>query len=255
VNNANGLAGASRNKCFADLIREALGGNTTIHQSTNGAGSVAAAINSGAYTEYGSISSPQVNFDWNLNAKIGQASLYGYTHTRTVSGNLEVYVILGRRAVNAFGPQMTQMALDHEETHAKQAILNFATGGSLNMGANEELEAYIDGFTSHFLSLIRVDNTNCSYSIADDFSPMFPYYKNAGATSQNEAFAEINTFYDVRIHPIAQNLRSFRIWLQGVQNARPANDALVNRINVLPGLGLVKGTNPVDHLACAAPGP
>jgi len=146
------------------------------------------------------------------------------------------------------------MALDHEQTHVRQALLKFATGEPLNMGSVEELEAYTEGFTSHFLDLVRINNNPPSFEIADTFTPLFQNYAGANQAAKDKAFNDIRTFFEVRIQPIAENMQKFRVWLQAVQNTRPANDALINRINALPGLGLARGTNPINHVP-AAPGP
>ena len=46
----------------------------------------------------------------------------------------------------------------------------------------------------------------------------------------------------------------FKIWLQMMQNARPASDALIARLNAFSGMGLTRGTAPATHfnatLAC-----
>jgi hypothetical protein len=47
----------------------------------------------------------------------------------------------------------------------------------------------------------------------------------------------------------------FKIWLQMMQNARPAGDALIARLNAFPGMGLTRNTSPGTHfnaaLACS----
>ena len=74
-----------------------------------------------------------------------------------------------------------------------------------------------------------------------------------GDVSEFDSCAEM--FYNVRITGIPCNLMKFKIWLQTMQNQRPASDALVARINALPGLGLTRGTAPSTHfntaLACS----
>lgn len=252
VDEAKHLAGANRNNRFAELIQDAIGQRAVIHQSTNSNNSVPAAINSGSYKEFGSFSSPQVNFDWNLNSKPGCPSgTYGVTRGILVGDELRVYVVLGPSAVNRAAPEVTQMALDHEEEHVQDIMIKWATGTALNVGADEELNTYVDGFQTHFFSLIKASKTG--YQVIDNFMPMFQYYGSASEEAKNKAFNAISTFFDVRIRPIRNNLVLFRIWLQSVQNARPANDAFVNQINGLPGLGLVRGTNPINHLPPQTP--
>ncbi len=73
---------------------------------------------------------------------------------------------------------------------------------------------------------------------------MFGYYASAAQTERDSAFDSISMFYDVRISGIPCNVMKFRIWLQMVQNGRPSSDALVARINALPGLGLTRGDSP-----------
>lgn len=258
VTNARGMAaGAARNQCMTDLISEALGPSKTVHQSTNNRPNINAAINANAYTELGSFE--HVNFDQNLNAKTGNANQFGQAVFRTTAGgaNLRLFIILGPRAVNPIGPQFTRMAYEHEDAHATDFLIQWATGAGPHAAtAGEELYIYSQDFSNYFLDLWTINNTPpCAFQLANDFPQLFPNYAAAGVNDRNRAFTEIQAFYQVRIQRIPCNLMKFKIWLQAMQNARPAGDLLVNRINGLPGLGLVKGTAPLTHLQCPTPCP
>ncbi len=261
VTNAQGMpSGAARNQCFTDLIDEALYPNVTVHQSTNTYPTVHAAVVGGAYTEMGTFSSVQVNFDANLNAKPGVQNSYGRnTHFVPAGSNsLQLYIILGPRALNPIGPQFTQMAYDHEAEHASKRLLDWALNRPLSLSgteaAAEDLEIYTENFIHYFLDMWTFDNSPpCSFNLAEDFRSIFTYYPQADIDSQNSAFENIEEFYNLRIAGIPCNLLKFKIWLQSIQNIRPAADLLVNRINQLPGLGLIRGNNPNTHLQCPTP--
>jgi hypothetical protein len=257
VRNAQGMgAGGARDQCVADMIDEALFPNITVHQSTNGAPTIDAAIIAGHYTEMGTLSDLHVNYDRNLNAKRGKANQYGETKYRTqeATNSIQIYIILGPLALNAIGPDWTRMAFEHEQQHADDFLLQWATGTPHAATAGEELRIYQMNFEWHFLDFWEIDNTACSYSNANNFMPLFTYYAGADAAARDAAFDSMRMFYEVRIEGIPCNLMKFKIWLQAIQNARPA-DAYVARINTLPGLGLVRGTAPNTHFTCPSPCP
>jgi len=245
--------GNARNQCFADMIDEALPDNVTVHQSTNNLASLTAAINGGHYIEWGTLSDLHVNFDRDLHAKAGvSASQYGVTRflTSPDGRSIEIFIVLGPRALDPVGPSHTQMAFDHESGHAWDFLSQFALMGAGPPHAatpGEELEIYTEGFSRHFLDLWTIDNAAGRFSISDTFPQLFVNFALAARAERDASFESIEMFYDVRITGIACNLMKFRIWLQMMQNQRPANDALVNRINALPGLGLNRGDRPEMH--------
>jgi hypothetical protein len=258
VRNARGMgAGAAQNQCFADMIKEALFPNITVHQSTNNATSTTLAITSGLYTEIGTLSDFHVNYDGNLNTKTGIGSLYGDTKYRNnaATNSLQIYMILGPLALNPIGPDWTRMAFEHEQEHVDDYLMESITGSLHSATPGEELRIYQQNFEWHFLDFCAINNTACSYSIANDFMALFTYYANAIPAAQNDAFDSMRMFYQVRIQGIPCNELKFKLWLQSMQNARPAGDAYVARINGLPGLGLVKGAAPITHLHCPSPCP
>jgi hypothetical protein len=99
--------------------------------------------------------------------------------------------------------------------------------------------------------LFRLDTGACTFEYADDFSMVFESYKGAKQAEQDAAFASIESFYNNTIKGDSNNKMKFKIWFQSIMNSRDASDALVVKINKLEGLGLKKGTKPVDHLKCA----
>jgi len=252
-------ANATSNQCLADMIDEALTPNVTVEQSTNSSGTLVAAIAAGRYTEWGTLSDLHINFDRNLNAKTGDPNQYGETRFVTPPDNstINIYIVLGPKALDPIGPQYTQMAAHHEGEHAWDFLSQWAMIGSTPHGATagEELAIHTEGFSRYFLDMWTIDNSTGAYSIANTFSPLFGYYAGATQAERDSAFDSIQMFFDVRITGIPCNLMKFKIWLQMVQNARPASDALIVRINALPGLGLVRGTAPSTHfntaLACS----
>jgi len=253
VTDAQGMAvGAARDQCFADLIDEALGGRVTVNQSTNGSPNVNAAIAAGHYTELGS--STDINFDRNLNAKTGDPNQFGNTTFRVPpgGGNIRLFIILGPQALNAIGPQYTRMAFEHEDSHATDFLFQWATGVVPHTATPaEELAIFTENFEHYFLDLWIIDNTPpCAFNLANTFTPLFTNFTQSPQAAQDAAFQDIELFYNVRIRRIPCNLMKFRIWLQIIQNSRPAADPLVNRINGLPDLGLAKGTAPITHLTC-----
>ena len=193
----------------------------------------------------GAVTDLHVNFDLTLNTKTGNASLWGETRFRTPTPNsIEIFIVLGPNALDPVGPQHTRMAFDHENSHATDFLIQFATGTPHAATAGEELAIHTEGFSLYFLDLWTIDNAPGSFQISNTFSPIFTNFGGATTPQQDAAFDSIKMFFDVRITPIPCNLMKFRIWLQMMQNARPANDALIGRINALPGLGLTRGTNP-----------
>jgi Domain of unknown function (DUF4157) len=260
VSNAKAAAAsAASNQCLTDMIDEALTPNVTVDQSTNTSPSVNAAAAAGRYTEWGTLSDLHINFDRNLNAKTHNATLFGETTFITPPGgsSIRIFIVLGPRALDPVGPQHTQMAAHHEGEHAFDFLMQSAMIGGTPHGATpgEELKIHAEGFSRYFLDLWTINNTALTFSISNDFFPMFTNYPGATPAEQNEAFDSIAMFYNVRITGIACNAMKFKIWLQMIQNARPASDALVTRINALPGLGLTRGTTPGTHfnasLACS----
>ncbi len=261
VANVRAMAGgAARDQCMADMIDEALYPNVTVHQSTNTSPSIDTAIAAGRYTEWGTLSDLHVNFDRNLNAKTHDPNQFGETQFRTSpgGGSISIFIVLGSNALNPVGPQHTRMAFDHEEGHAMDFLNQFALAGLGPPHAatpGEELAIHAEGFSMYFLDLWTIDNTTGNFRLSNDFSPLFPNYARATPAEQDNAFDSIKMFYEVRIQRIACDEMKFKIWLQMMQNARPSSDALVNRINALPGLGLARGTAPVAHfdatLGCA----
>jgi uncharacterized protein DUF4157 len=252
VTNAKAMGGAARNQCLTDMIQEVLGTQAQVHQSTNGAASVNAAITAGNYVELGTMVDRHVNFDRNLNAKTHNPNQYGEAVYRVSADgrSISLYIILGPQALNASSRDVTQMAFDHELTHTDDYLLQWATGTPHAATAGEELTIYQQGFERHFLDLLTIDGTNCSWGLADDFTPLFDHYATAAVADQNTAFGNMQMFYDVRIQPITCNMMKYKIWLQSMLNARPAGDALAQRLNGLPGLGLTRGDPPTNHLTC-----
>lgn len=252
--------GAARDQCIADMLDEALPGTVTVHQATNGARTIAAAIAAGSYTEWGTLSDLHVNFDRNLNAKTGDPNQYGETQFRTPPGGntIDIFIVLGPRALDPVGPQHTQMAFEHESGHAWDFLSQWAVIGAGPPHAatpGEELKIFTEGFSRSFLDLWTIDNAAGRFSISDTFFPLFTNFARATPAEQNASFDSIQLFFNVRITPDACNMMKFKIWLQMMQNQRPANDALAARINALPGLGLNRGTGPGTHfnsqLGCA----
>ncbi len=256
VTNAQGMGdGGAKDQCVADMIDEALYPNITVHQSSNGASSVDAAITAGLYAEMGTLSDLHVNYDRNLNNKTGKANQYGETKYRTQAStnSMQIYIILGPLALNTVGPEWTRMAFEHEQQHADDYLMESATGGGPHSATpGEELRIYQMNFEWHFLDFWQIDNTACSFSLANDFIPLFTYYATANQAARDAAFDSMRVFYEVRIQGIPCNLMKFKIWLQSNLNARPA-DAYVARINTLPGLGLTTGTSPSTHFTCPSP--
>src|SRR5262249_47581838 len=249
VSNVRAMAnGTPRDQCMTDMIDEALTGNVIMHESTNTRATLAAAIAHGDYTEMGTIADLHVNFDRNLNAKTGNASQWGETRFITPTPNsIEIYIVLGPRALHPVGPQHTRMAFDHETSHATHFLIQFATGTPHAATAGEELAIHTEGFSLYFLDLWTIDNAAGSFQISNTFSPIFTNFGGATPQQQDAAFDSIKMFFDVRITPIPCNLMKFKIWLQMMQNAQPANDALIARINALPGLGLTRTPSPSTH--------
>lgn len=253
VKNAKAAPQASGNRCIADMLGEALPGTVTVHETTNGQPNVSAAVNAGRYTEWGTLSDTHVNFDRNLTAKTG-GSEYGYATFRTNSATpheIRIYILLGPNALDEIGPQFTQMAFEHESTHAWDYLRDWAMQGSKPHSATpgEELAIYAEGFSRHFLDMWSINNqAPGSYQIADSFTPLLQTYASATPAQQNQAFDSIRLFHEVRIQPIACNQMKFKIWLQSVLNQRGAGGPLAARINALPGLGLSAGTSPISHL-------
>jgi len=252
VANGKAMAGAARNQCLVDMIQEVLGSQAHLHESSNGAASVNAAITAGNYVEIGTIADRHINFDRNLNAKTHNANQYGEARYRTSAdgSSISLYVILGPQALNPGSRDVTQMAFDHEVQHTDDFLLQWATGTPHAATAGEELAIYQAGFERHFLDLLTIDSATCSWSLADSFTPLFDYYATADPAARDAAFASMEMFYDVRIQGIPCNLMKYKIWLQSMLNARPASDLLAQRLNGLPGLALTRGDPPTTHLTC-----
>jgi hypothetical protein len=151
------------------------------------------------------------------------------------------------------------MAFDHENAHASDFLIQFVTIGSTAHAATsgEELRIHTEGFSLHFLDLWTINNTTGAFSLSNDFFPIFTNFAAAGTTQaqRDAAFDSIKMFFDVRCQAIPCNVMKFKIWLQMMQNARPAGDALIARLNAFSGMGLTRGTAPVTHfntaLACS----
>ena len=260
VTNAKAAApSAANNQCLADMLDQALTANVTVEEKTNTAPTVQAAAATGRYVEWGTLNDLHVNFDRNLNAKTHNPNQFGEATFITPPGgaSISIFIVLGRHALDPVGPQHTEMALHHESSHAWDFLSQWAMIGSTPHGATaaEELKIYTEGFSRYFLELWTIDNTAGSYSFSTDFFGMFSNFPGASTPEQDAAFASVEMFYNVRITGIPCNLMKFKIWLQTMQNQRPASDALVARINALPGLGLTRGTAPSTHfdaaLACS----
>lgn len=252
-------ASATSNQCLADMLDQALTANVTVEEKTNSSPTVQAAAAAGKYVEWGTLDDMHVNFDRNLNRKTGNPNQFGEATFITPPGgaSISIFIVLGRHALDPVGPQHTEMALHHESSHAWDFLSQWAMIGSTPHGATaaEELKIYTEGFSRYFLDLWTIDNTAGSYSYSTDFFGMFSNYPGATTQEQDDAFASVEMFYNVRITGIPCNLMKFKIWLQTMQNQRPASDALIARINALPGLGLTRGDAPSTHfntsLACS----
>ncbi|HEY8013892.1 MAG TPA: DUF4157 domain-containing protein, partial [Dongiaceae bacterium] len=262
VTNAKGMAGGTpRNQCIADMLDEALTPNVIVEEHTNTSPSVAAAITANNYVEWGTLSDLHVNYDGRLNAKTGNAGQFGQTEFRTPpgGGSIRIFIILGPNALDPVGPQHTQMAFDHENEHAADFLIQFVSIGSTVHAATsgEELRIHTEGFSLHFLDLWTIDNTTNSFRLSNDFGPIFTNFAAGGTTQaqRDAAFDSIKMFFDVRCQAIPCNVMKFKIWLQMMQNARPAGDALIARLNAFPGMGLTRNTSPGTHfnaaLACS----
>ena len=151
------------------------------------------------------------------------------------------------------------MAFDHENEHAADFLIQFVSIGSTVHAATsgEELRIHTEGFSLHFLDLWTIDNTTNSFRLSNDFGPIFTNFAAGGTTQaqRDAAFDSIKMFFDVRCQAIPCNVMKFKIWLQMMQNARPAGDALIARLNAFPGMGLTRNTAPGTHfnaaLACS----
>lgn len=265
VANARGMTGGTpRNQCMTDMIDEALYPNVTVEEHTNTSPSVAAAITANRYVEWGTLSDLHVNFDQNLNAKIGNPNLFGVTEfrttpaTATTPSSFRVFIVLGPTALDPVGPQHTRMAFEHENEHASDFLMQLGMRGSTPHAATtgEELRIHTAGFSQFFLTLWTIDNTSPgSFQISNNFFPIFTNYAAPapGTTDaqRDSAFDSIKMFFDVRVVGVPCNVMKFKIWLQMMQNARPANDALIARLNAFPGMGLTRGTSPANHLNIA----
>ena len=251
---ANAKSSQGNDQCVADMLDEALPSSVTVSNKTNSARSVSAAITAGRYAQWGTLSDTQVNYDRNLNAKLHNASLYGYATfitNRTQPDAIQIYILLGPNALSKHGPQFTQMTFEHESTHAWDYLRDWATQGGSPHSATpgEELAIYTEGFSRHFLDMWSINNAAPgSFSMAETFGSLFQEFSRATTNEQDAAFESMQLFYEVRIAPIACNGMKFRIWLQMMQNQQPAGHPLVARLNALPGLGLTRGTNPATHL-------
>jgi len=250
VTSAQGMAaGQAKNRCFAELIRAALGTTITVHESTNSSATIDDAIKAGHYQERGA--GMDVNYDANLNAKTGNANQYGQAEFRTSgsgTANLKVYIVLGPRSLHTIGEAHTRMANQHEQDHANDYIQQAANGTPRAATAGDELRIYVRGLTGFMLDLVQVDTNNCSFSASDDFSGVFNNFGGASTAQQNSAFTAIRNFYTNQITGNTNNTLKFKVWFQSTMNNRPANDALVRRINALNGLGLTRGTDPLEHI-------
>ena len=248
-------SGAARDQCMADMIDEALTPNVTVEQRTNSSPTLDHAIAHGRYAEWGSLSDLHVNFDRNLAVKTGNTSQFGETRFRTTQGgaSIEIYIVLGPSALDPVGPQHTQMAFHHESEHAWKFLSQFAMIGSTPHGATagEELEIHTEGFSRYFLDLWTINNTAGTFRMSNTFQPIFTYAASATQAERDASFDSIRLFHQVRIQGIPCNEMKFKIWLQMMQNAQPASDAMVARINALPGLALTRGTSPATHLNTA----
>jgi hypothetical protein len=260
VSNAKAAApSATNNQCLADMLDQALTANVTVEEKTNTAPSVQVAAETGRYVEWGTLSDLHVNFDRNLNAKTHNPNQFGEATFVTPPGgaSISIFIVLGQHALDPVGPQHTEMALHHESSHAWDFLSQWAMIGSTPHGATaaDELKIYTEGFSRYFLDLWTIDNTAGTFRFSTDFFGMFSNYPGAPTPEQDAAFASVEMFFNVRITGIPCNLMKFKIWLQTMQNQRPASDALVARINALPGLGLTRGTAPATHfdtaLACS----
>ncbi|KQP12276.1 DUF4157 domain-containing protein [Pseudorhodoferax sp. Leaf267] len=252
VANAKGASGD--NQCVADMMGEALRGSATVEQKTNTAPNVNAAIAAGRYVEWGTLSDTHVNYDRNLNQKIGNNALFGFATFRTNAAQpdaIRIFILFGPQALNAHGPDFTQMVFEHESAHAWDFLRDWAMQGSSPHSATpgEELAIYAEGFSRHFLDMWTLNNAPPgSFQMAEAFSPLFHEFGLAATTEQDAAFESMRLFHQVRIVGIACNEMKFKIWLQMMQNQRAAGDPLVARLNALPGLGLTRGTNAANHL-------
>jgi hypothetical protein len=255
VNNVNGMEGGTpRNQCKAEMLDEVLDPSVTVEDKTNSSSSVAAAVRAGRYVELGPSSNLHVNFDENLNAKSGMAAQYGQTTFRTPSGGTSIiFMVLGPKALDPFGTEVTLMAFEHENHHAQDLLAQIAGGNAPHVAtAGEELAVYVEGFIAHFLNFWTIDNTPPgSFSLVEDFPEIFPNFAGATQSEQDAAFDSLKQFFDGTITGNACNVMKFKIWLQGMQNARPAGDALVARLDTHTGFGLTRGTTPETHYSAA----
>jgi len=256
VNNVNGMAGgAARNQCKTDMLDEVLDPSVTVEEKTNSSNSVAAAVRAGLYVERGPSSNLHINFDQNLNAKSGMSRQYGQTTFSTPAGGgtSRIFMILGPKALNAFGTGVTLMAFEHENRHAQDYLAQIAAGNAPHVAtAGEELSIYVEGFIAHFLTFWTINNTPPgSFSLVEEFPEIFPNFASATQSEQDAAFDSLKQFFDGTITGNACNVMKFKIWLQGMQNARPASDALVTRLNTHTGFGLTRGTSPGSHYSAA----
>ena len=248
VADMNALEGDAKNSCAVSMMSEALGSGVPVHQSTNTANDLEAAINAGHYTAWGS--GNDINFDANFNAKTGNPNQFGEARYVTNDGTTTIYIIMGPNAINEWGPEFTQYAHQHEADHASDYTSQAAGGTPHSATEGEELRIYTRGFTGFFLSLTQIDTSSCSYSWADDFSMMFNSYAGANDAEKNSAFTSIESFYNNSISGNSNNEMIFKIWFQSVLNGRGSSDALVTRINGLSGMSLTEGDEPNSHLVC-----
>jgi hypothetical protein len=261
VTNAKAAPASTGNGCIADMLDEALSGNVTVLDKSNDRANVNQAIAAGLYAESGSLSDTQVNFDANLNRKLRNSGLYGFSTFRTHSATpneIRIFIFLGRNALNEISPQFTQMAFEHESAHAWDFLRDWAVQGGSPHSATpgEELAIYAEGFSHHFLDMWTLDNTAPgSFQMAESFAPLVGNFAQASTVEQNNAFESIRMFHKVRIQGQPCNEMKFKIWLQSLLNQRGGGGPLATRLNGLPGMGLTAGTAPSTFfstaLACA----
>lgn len=251
VSNASSQTGAAKDTAYVALIRDALGTGVTVQSSTNSAASIDAAITAGNYTQWNA-TNLTVNFDANFNNKAGIGrDQYGDTVFKTDGATVRVFIILGPNVVKQFGPEYTQMANAHEQTHARDFTSQAPNPHAAT--AAEELSIYTQGFVTYFLSLIRVDSANCSVDFGEYFDPLFNKYAASNQAAKDSAFQNIQTFYTGTIQNNASNLLKFKIWLQSQMNDRSSVHALAQRMNSSFTLALTRGTNPITHISGCQP--
>jgi Domain of unknown function (DUF4157) len=200
---------------------------------------------------------PTVNFDERLNSKTRWKSKksvgddVGYTFTTTTDKTQQSYSILGPKALDTTnGEAGVRLYADHELFHAAHPAAASTSRADDKDRADDELAAWTDTFTHHFLA---------TYMMRETWKPLIDYYEHARDAARKASLSAIVAFVNTLSTTAPAKPRTereqFQQWLhrRGHDSATQSKQLIVDLGAKFPAGAAPSGSSTPSQSGSAAP--